>query len=218
MMPPPPQRWARATWPCPASSAAMMSSSPPALSGAAASNYVLAGTGSISSAIGTITPASLSVVAQDASRPANAPNPPFLLLANGLRGGDTLASIGVTAGTPAQIDSPPGTFPINVIGAPQNYTLTATPGVLTIVGAPPPPPVVPAFGTGFVEQRIVPILGGLVQMGAATGFNNMVDTLGNGPNIGAPLGQAIVWRNRYGIWTVPSSATSGSTGATGFLR
>ena len=189
-----------------------------AISGADASNYILANT-SISNTIGTITPAALSVVALDASRPVNTANPLFQLQATGLQGGDTLSGIGISASTLANLTSPPGAYAIDILGNPLNYTLTRLPGVLTVVGLAPPPPPPLAPGAQFVEQRIVPILGGLVQMGAATGLNNMLDTLGNGPVIGGSIDQALLWRSRYGIWAVQTPAgTDRLGGSSGFER
>ncbi|HET9836971.1 MAG TPA: MBG domain-containing protein [Candidatus Angelobacter sp.] len=86
----------------------------------------------------TVTPAALSVTADNASRLYGAPNPPFTGSIVGIKNGDNITATYATAATQA---SPVGTYaivptlvdPDSKLG---NYTVTSTNGVLTINPAP----------------------------------------------------------------------------------
>jgi filamentous hemagglutinin family protein len=95
-----------------------------------------------------ITPALLSVTADDAIRLAGTPNPTFSATFNGFRLGDTPASLGGTLAftTPATITSPFGDYPIMPAGVTSNnYAITFIDGTLTVLGGLPP--VVPPTAT-----------------------------------------------------------------------
>ena len=97
----------------------------------------------------TVTPAPLTVTANDASRLYGSPNPAFSATFSGFVLGE---GPGVLAGalnfaTPATPASPPGTYPIVPSGlSAANYAITFVDGVLTVTPVPPPlpPPVPPA--------------------------------------------------------------------------
>ena len=72
------------------------------------------------------------MVAEDASRPADAANPAFTAKATGLVNGDTLAGIGITCTSTATANSPAGTYPITCSGSPANYRASFTAGTLTV--------------------------------------------------------------------------------------
>ncbi len=172
------------------------------LTGAAAGNYSLAGT--VSAAIGTITPAPLTAVALDAVRPFGLPNPPFQLQLTGLRGSDTAASIGLSATSEATPRSPPGFYAIEVVGSPLNYIVTRVPGTLTVLP-------VPAFGRSAPEPVAVPALGGLVQQGVATGVHALNDTLDLRSGMrAAPL--PLLRSSRYTVAVQPSLPPPGGLG------
>jgi hypothetical protein len=94
------------------------------------SNYV------VTSNNGTlaITPAPLSVTADDATRTVNAPNPTFTGTLAGIKNGDNITA---SYDSPATVDSPDGTYPIiptllDPTGKLGNYTVTITNGTLTV--------------------------------------------------------------------------------------
>ncbi|HEY3917232.1 MAG TPA: YDG domain-containing protein [Stellaceae bacterium] len=112
------------------------------LAGTDAGNYVLGSTNA-SGAIGAITPATLTYVANPATRRGDAPDPAFAGGVTGFVGGDTLAS--ATSGsavfaTPATITSAPGRYAIDGSGlAALNYVFAQAVGnatALTITPAP----------------------------------------------------------------------------------
>jgi filamentous hemagglutinin family protein len=110
----------------------------------AARNYTIAYTGNGFS----ITPAPLSVTADDATRAFGAPNPAFTASFAGFRLGDTPASLTgtLTFSTPATPASPAGAYLITPSGvASPNYAITFIDGTLIVFGGPPPvvPPSVP---------------------------------------------------------------------------
>jgi hypothetical protein len=108
-----------------------------ALAGPAAGNY--AAVLSVAGNTLTITPAALTIRADDKSRPEGAPNPAFTATYSGLQLGDTPASLAGVLGfsTTATIGSPAGAYPINVSGQNSpNYAITYLPGVLTVGALP----------------------------------------------------------------------------------
>jgi len=89
------------------------------------------------SASGTITPASLSITADDKSKLFGTPNPPFTATYAGFVGGETPADLGGTLSflTAAVTTSPPGAYPITPFGQTSgNYAIAYVDGVLTIRG------------------------------------------------------------------------------------
>jgi hypothetical protein len=116
---------------------------------------------STDTASGTITPAPLTIAADDKVRPANAPNPPFTATYTGLVAGDTPASLdGVLAfSTPATLASPEGSYAITPSGqTSDNYLITFVDGVLAVVALPaiPGPAYDPqAIAAAYSDQRFL---------------------------------------------------------------
>ena len=125
----------------------------------------------------TITPAPLTIAADNQARLYGDPNPPLTATFTGLTGGDTSAAIsGLSLTTPATSASNVGPYTINVGSNPNsNYTITYANGVLTITPAPlaiaaddktksagqPNPPFTATF-TGFkLGQTVADLTGGL---------------------------------------------------------
>jgi hypothetical protein len=101
------------------------------LTGSGAANY----TATVVAGTLTVTPAPLSVTANNASRMYGTANPTFTGTINGLVNGDTVTT---TYATTATIASPVGTYPIVPIvtgAALSNYTLVTSNGTLTITQA-----------------------------------------------------------------------------------
>lgn len=112
----------------------------------------------------TITPAPLSVAADDATRAFGAPNPPFTASFAGFRLGDTPASLTgtLTFSTPATPASPAGAYPITPDGVTSpNYAIAFIDGTLSVIGAPPPvvpppaPTTVPAIADASVPADVI---------------------------------------------------------------
>jgi hypothetical protein len=83
----------------------------------------------------TVTPAPLTVVANDQTKVYGSQNPSFTARAsdaNQFRNHDNIDSIGLTLTTIATDQSPVGMYAIALAQAPRNYTVTFTPGTLTI--------------------------------------------------------------------------------------
>ncbi len=98
------------------------------------SNYILTCAG----ANFTITPANLTVKANDQTRAYNAGNPTFTVSYAGFVNGDTEAGLTTkpTVSTTATASSPVGTYPITVTGAASpNYIISYSPGTLAITQA-----------------------------------------------------------------------------------
>lgn len=87
----------------------------------------------------TITPAPLTITADNQTRLYGQSNPPFSATFLGLVAGDTPSSIaGLNLSTPATSQSVPGTYTITASGATSpNYTITQVNGTLTIGGSVP---------------------------------------------------------------------------------
>jgi len=86
----------------------------------------------------TVRPAPLNAIAGNATRQYGQPNPPFSLTFSGFVNGDTPASLGGTLSctTTATITSSVGVYPITCSGlVSPNYTITFTPGTLTVTQA-----------------------------------------------------------------------------------
>jgi hypothetical protein len=96
----------------------------------------------VDSSAGTITPAPLSIIADDAERLVNTPNPPFTASYAGLVAGDTPDSLSgvLDFRTSATIESPEGSYAITPFGqSSTNYDIVYVDGVLdvkTIIDVP----------------------------------------------------------------------------------
>lgn len=103
-------------------------------SGAVDPNYTIVYVNGIYS----ISPASLNITANDASRVYGTANPAFSVSYSGFVNGDTATSLTAapTVSTSAIANSPVGAYPITASGAVNpNYNITYTPGTLTITQA-----------------------------------------------------------------------------------
>lgn len=83
----------------------------------------------------SVTPAPLTIKADDKSKTVGSPNPPLTFTAIGFVNGDTPASLTTqpTLTTTAVTDSPAGSYPIAASGAASpDYTFGYTPGTLTV--------------------------------------------------------------------------------------
>jgi hypothetical protein len=82
----------------------------------------------------TVTPAPLSVVADDTARPAGQPNPAFTGTITGVKNGDAISA---TQDSPATVGSQAGSYPIlptltDASGKISNYAVTISNGTLTV--------------------------------------------------------------------------------------
>jgi hypothetical protein len=103
-----------------------------------------------------ITPASLTVTANDIAKTAGTPNPAFSATYSGLVTGDTPSALtGLLAfSTPATSLSPIGAYPIIPSGqSAVNYTITYVNGALAVIAVVVPPVVVPPV---VVPPLVVP--------------------------------------------------------------
>jgi subtilase family serine protease len=122
----------------PATPSSGVGSYPITASGASAANYTISyGSGTL-----TVTPATLTVTADNARRAVGAANPPFTASYSGFVLGQSLESSGVTGSpglsTTASAASPAGTYPITPsLGslAAANYTFVFVPGTLMVASA-----------------------------------------------------------------------------------
>jgi CSLREA domain-containing protein len=111
--------------------ASSVGSYPITVSGAADPDYTIThvpGTYSVS-------PAPLSIKADDKSKPQGAVNPPLTFTPSGFVNGDTASNLATqpTLTTTATTESPPGTYPITAGGASSpNYTISYLAGTLTV--------------------------------------------------------------------------------------
>ncbi len=155
----------------------------PVLAGAALSNYCIV----TNLGILTITPAPLTVAADDKTRAYGAPDPVFTGSFTGILNGDALEAAYTTTAGPA---SPIGAYPI--VAAPSgaalvNYSITTNAGVLTITAAPltvKADDQVRAYGqtngpltvsyVGFVNGQGTNILTGMVQLTTPAETNSPV--------------------------------------------
>ena len=109
----------------------------------------------VDSAMGVITPASLSIVADNSERQVETPDPPFTATYVGLVGGDTPASLSGNLDflTTATIDSPEGSYSITPFGqSSTNYSILYVDGVLAVVAQPEVPES--AAGVRFDAQAV----------------------------------------------------------------
>lgn len=82
----------------------------------------------------TVTPAPLSVIADDSARPAGQPNPTFTGTISGIKNGDAITA---THDSPATVGSEAGTYPIvptlnDASGNLSNYAVSISNGTLTV--------------------------------------------------------------------------------------
>ncbi|GAA0529921.1 filamentous hemagglutinin family protein [Rhizomicrobium palustre] len=116
------------------------------IAGVDAANYVLAAT-TLSGALGAITPASLVLIANDATRQQGTPNPGFSYSVSGLMSGDNASVVGgVTASTSAVQGSPMGNYAITLSGGEaSNYVIVSRKDGTLVITAPPANGDVPGY-------------------------------------------------------------------------
>ncbi len=117
------------------------------------SNYVITYAGNNFA----ITPAALTVTADDKTRLVGNPNPPFTASFAGfvLSESPTNLSGALAFATPAAVGSPAGSYPITPSGlSSTNYALAYVNGILLVTSAPPapPPPPPPPFTRDLPEN------------------------------------------------------------------
>jgi VCBS repeat-containing protein len=110
----------------------------------------------------TVTPAMLTITANNETRAYGAANPALTVSYSGFVNGDTAASLtpppSVT--TTATTTSPPGTYPITASGAVSaNYTMSYVNGTLTIEASSAPVAANDSYATNEDTQLTVPALG-----------------------------------------------------------
>jgi filamentous hemagglutinin family protein len=109
------------------------------LTGADSANYVLASTGNEASTTAKITPASLTITANDQTKVAGRANPALTVTYSGFVAGESASSLTTapTVWTTATDTSPAGNYAINVSGADgPNYNITYVAGTLNVTGDP----------------------------------------------------------------------------------
>jgi hypothetical protein len=161
-----------------------------ALGGTAAGNYVLSSPAA-SAAIGTITPRSLTITAEDLSRLFGQTNPSltFAITSGTLVAGNMLTGAPVTA---AALDSPSGTYPITqgTLAASANYTITFIDGLLVVLPssdfgaspvkyAPPSPSTGSSSKTGLTPCSPASVASTLQSQGSAMIFDTAGGACGN---------------------------------------
>ena len=113
----------------------------------------------------SITPAGLTITADNKTKILNSPNPALTASYSGFQNGDTPAVLSgvLTCTTTAVTNSPAGSYPITCSGqSSTNYTITYVPGTLTIIFSPTSgrtvlPPVAANGTSVFKAGRTVPI-------------------------------------------------------------
>lgn len=99
-----------------------------------------------------VTKAPLTITIDDKQRTFHAANPPFTFSAATLLLGDPASVVtGFTLTTTANVNSPPGTYPITMVGTPtaQNYDIVnVIDGTLEVIPIPTPIVIGPGAGTG----------------------------------------------------------------------
>jgi hypothetical protein len=123
------------------------------LTGADAGNYTIAPLGAVA---GAITPAPLTLTANDASQVYGAALPAFTVSYNGFVPGDSTASLTAlpTVTTSAKAGSPVGTYGLNVGGASAiDYAITFVPGTLVITKASTSAALSSSVSTAVVGQN-----------------------------------------------------------------
>ena len=178
------------------------------LSGTASSNYVLAQPTGLTA---DITPAPLTLTANDLTMNQGGPVPTLTFTATGFVDDQTTAVLTTqpTLSTTATSSSPAGTYPININGgSAANYTITDVPGTLTVV-------VSTGTTTTLTSSSTLPVTGQPVTFtatvspvspsaGSPTGTVYFVDydttVVGEEP-LNAATGQAIFTTSSLGFGT-----------------
>jgi len=157
----------------------------------------------------TVTPATATVTAENATRIFGTPNPNFVWDISGLVNGDAAAVItGISASSIANATSGPTTYPILAAGGVAvNYDLVYVPGVLTVtpqITTTVMPPTlnntgVPSAGlpTTIVTPTFVNFVQSETQSGAISGSGDASDAVA-----GAPAGAALEVAQSFGKFDI----------------
>jgi hypothetical protein len=126
----------------------------------------------------TITPATVTIIANNATRPYDTPNPVFTGTITGVVAGQSITD---TYSTSAVLLSPPGTYPISPGNPPtagpgtllSNYSFTVIDGTLTITQNSGPvtingPPATAVYGTPYTLSATITSTGSPAPTGTAT--------------------------------------------------
>ncbi|MBL7872716.1 MAG: gliding motility-associated C-terminal domain-containing protein, partial [Cyclobacteriaceae bacterium] len=201
---------------------------PITVSGGIDNNYTLLYT----SGTLTITKATVTATAQDASRIYNAANPTFVITYSGFVNGETSAVIDApaTATTTATLTSSVGTYPIIPSGASDNnYTFTYVNGTLTITKATPvvswSNPASITYGTALSATQLnatatvagtfayTPAAGTILNAGVGQVLSvnfTPTDIANYNPVNGTTVTLTVVKANPIITWPTPASITYGT--------
>ena len=126
----------------------------------------------------TVTAVPLTVAVNNASRSYGAANPAFSGTVTGLVNNDTATSIGLAYSTTATAASPVSTYPITASITSANYTLTVTPGTLTISQVGTSVKVSSSVSSSAVNQQVVftAVVAPASGTGTLTGTVTFIDT------------------------------------------
>jgi hypothetical protein len=178
-------------------------------SGLSSSNYTI----SYIAGTLTITPASLTVTADDATRVYGQPNPAFTASYSGLVNGDTAGSLGGTLGfsTPAAPSSAVGSYAVTPAGlTSSNYTIAYVSGTLTVT---PAPLTVTANNASKVYGQSNPAFTasyvGLVNGDTASALGGTLD-FGTAATASSPVGMYVVTSSGLTTGNYTISYVSGS--------
>ncbi len=120
---------------------------------------------STATASGTITPATLVIAANDATRPFGTPNPPFSASYSGFVGGEDASVLGgaLNFWTNAKLLSPAGNYALQAYGqSSTNYAIRYVDGTVTVTGTPKFPgaglvPDMQAIGATYSQPLTEPL-------------------------------------------------------------
>jgi hypothetical protein len=182
-----------------ATAASAVGTYPITASGAVSPNYTI---GYVSGTL-TVTPAALTVTADNQTKVYGTPNPPLTVRYSGFVNGDTAASLTTppTISTTATTASAVGTYPITASGAVSaNYTISYVNGSLTVVANN-----APSFTKG-ADQTVVEDTSGQTVVAWATNIS-----AGGGPGEEAQLLNFIVTNSNNLLFAVQPAITVNGT-------
>lgn len=170
--------------------------------GATATNYSITfKTGTL-----TVTKVTLTITADNKTMTSGSALPSFTATASGLVNGDTVAVVGALSYSTAANTAVAGTYPITVSGSltPSNYTVTYTPGTLTVTAQQTCPASVlwlPPISLGKVQQggSVLPIKF-LLQECCATTNDDDDDCDHEGRDDDRGWGNSHGWNDRDESW------------------
>jgi len=152
--------------------------------------------------LSTVTPAPLTIKADDKKRPFETPNPPLTATYTGFKNNDTPADLTTPPelSTIAALTSPIGEYPITISGAVStDYTITPVPGVLTIVGKVVIPNTFTPNGDGINDTWDIKYLNSYLNCTVQI-YNRY------GENVYSSIGYGIPWNGTYKGARLPAGA------------